>query len=183
VKIKKPILGSLLAAPLCSFLPGLGAGQAGLIGNLFTKNSPKEFLTLLGITNTLVMAFSIITLFAINKTRTGSAAFVGQLIPNLEIKHLVLILFVVIISGIISFYLTLWLGKIVSLNVDRINYRVLAFITLGILVLVIGLVSGWLGLGVFIVSTLTGLYSLEHRVRRTNMMGALMVPSVIFYLF
>jgi TctA family transporter len=108
---------------------------------------------------------------------------VGQLIPNLEIKHLVLILFVVIISGTISFYLTLWLGKIVSLNVGRINYRVLAFITLGILVLVIGSVSSWLGLFVFVISTLTGLYCLEHRIRRTNMMGALMVPSVIFYLF
>ncbi len=182
IRFKKPLLASLLSAPLCSFLPGLGSGQAGLIGNLFTRNNPKEFLTLLGITNTLVMAFSIITLFAINKTRTGSAAFVGQLIPNLEIKHLILILFVVIISGIISFYLTLWLGKIVSLNVSRINYRVLAFITLGILVLVIVLVSGILGLGVFVISTLAGLYSLEHKVRRTNMMGALMVPSVLFYL-
>jgi putative membrane protein len=183
IRFKKPILASLLSAPLCSFLPGLGSGQAGLIGNLFTRNNPKEFLTLLGITNTLVMAFSIITLFAINKTRTGSAAFIGQLIPNLEIKHLILILFVVIISGVVSFYLTLWLGKVVSLNVSRINYRVLAFITLGILVLVIGVVSGILGLGVFILSTLTGLYCLSFKVRRTNMMGALMVPSVIFYLF
>src|SRR6056297_1938205 len=42
LKFKKPILASLCAAPLCSFLPGLGSGQAGLIGNLFTKNNPKE---------------------------------------------------------------------------------------------------------------------------------------------
>jgi len=182
LKFKKPILASLCAAPLCSFLPGLGSGQAGLIGNLFTKNNPKEFLTLLGITNTLVMSFSIVTLFAIEKTRTGSAAFIGEIIPSLDTKYLILILFAVVISGIASFYLTIYLGKIVSLNVSRINYKILAFTTLGILVLVIGLVSGWLGLGVFVISTVTGLYCLEHKVRRTNMMGALMVPSVLFYL-
>ena len=183
LKFKKPILASLCAAPLCSFLPGLGSGQAGLIGNLFTKNNPKEFLTLLGITNTLVMSFSIVTLFAIEKTRTGSAAFIGEIIPSLDTKYLILILFAVVISGIASFYLTIYLGKIVSLNVSRINYKILAFTTLGILVLVIGLVSGWLGLGVFVISTVTGLYALQFRVRRTNMMGALMVPSVVFYLF
>jgi len=182
LKFKKPILASLCAAPLCSFLPGLGSGQAGLIGNLFTKNNPKEFLTLLGITNTLVMSFSIVTLFAIEKTRTGSAAFIGEIIPSLDTKYLILILFAVVISGIASFYLTIYLGKIVSLNVSRINYKILAFMTLGILVLVIGLVSGWLGLLVFVVSTVTGLYALQFRVRRTNMMGALMVPSVLFYL-
>ncbi len=182
LKFKKPILASLCAAPLCSFLPGLGSGQAGLIGNLFTKNNPKEFLTLLGITNTLVMSFSIVTLFAIEKTRTGSAAFIGEIIPSLDTKYLILILFAVVISGIASFYLTIYLGKIVSLNVSRINYKILAFTTLGILVLVIGLVSGWLGLGVFVISTVTGLYALQFRVRRTNMMGALMVPSVLFYL-
>jgi len=182
LKFKKPILASLCAAPLCSFLPGLGSGQAGLIGNLFTKNNPKEFLTLLGITNTLVMSFSIVTLFAIEKTRTGSAAFIGEIIPSLDTKYLILILFAVVISGIASFYLTIYLGKIVSLNVSRINYKILAFVTLGILILVIGLISGWLGLGVFIISTVTGLYCLEHNVRRTNMMGALMVPSVIWYL-
>ena len=182
LKFKKPILASLCAAPLCSFLPGLGSGQAGLIGNLFTKNNPKEFLTLLGITNTLVMSFSIVTLFAIEKTRTGSAAFIGEIIPSLDTKYLILILFAVVISGIASFYLTIYLGKIVSLNVSRINYKILAFVTLGILVLVIGLISDWLGLGVFIISTVTGLYALQFRVRRTNMMGALMIPSIIFYL-
>ncbi len=182
IKIKRPIMASLLSAPLCSFLPGLGSGQAGLIGNLITKNNNKEFLTLLGITNTLVMGFSIITLFAINKTRTGSAAFVGQIIPNLDMKYLILILTVIIISGIVSFYLTLWLGQIVSLNIWRFNYQKLALVTLAILIIVIILVSGWLGFLVFVISTLTGLYALGHKIRRTNMMGCLMIPSVVFYL-
>lgn len=183
IKIKKPIIASLLSAPLCSFLPGLGSGQAGLIGNLITKNNTKEFLTLLGITNTLVMGFSIITLFAIQKTRTGSAAFVGEIIPNLDFKYLILILIVVVISGIVSFYLTIWLAKVVSLRIEKMNYRILALITLGILTLIIVLVSGWLGLLVFIISTMTGLYALGHKIRRTNMMGCLMIPSVLFYLF
>src|SRR3989344_1051751 len=33
----KPLLGALIASPLCSFLPGLGSGQAAIIGNQLSK--------------------------------------------------------------------------------------------------------------------------------------------------
>ena len=34
----KPILASLIASPLCGFLPGLGSGQAAIIGQTITKS-------------------------------------------------------------------------------------------------------------------------------------------------
>lgn len=55
IRIFKPIIGALIASPLCSFLPGLGSGQAAVIGNLISKTNKKGFLVLLGATNTLVM--------------------------------------------------------------------------------------------------------------------------------
>ncbi len=51
----KPLLGASIAAPLCSFLPGLGSGQAAIIGNLISKTNRKSFLILLGATNTLLI--------------------------------------------------------------------------------------------------------------------------------
>ena len=73
-KIIKPLLGSVIASPICSFLPGLGSGQAAIIGNSISKTNRKGFLVLIGATNTLVMGFSFISLYIISRTRTGAAA-------------------------------------------------------------------------------------------------------------
>ena len=54
-KILKPLIGAVIASPLCSFLPGLGSGQAAIIGNSVSRTDKKGFLVLLGATNTLVM--------------------------------------------------------------------------------------------------------------------------------
>ena len=56
-KFIKPLFGSLVASPLCSFLPGLGSGQAAIIGNSIAKTDKKGFIVLLGATKTLVMGF------------------------------------------------------------------------------------------------------------------------------
>ena len=52
-KLLKPLIGALIASPLCSFFPGLGSGQAAIIGNLISRTNKKTFLILLGATNTL----------------------------------------------------------------------------------------------------------------------------------
>lgn len=180
IPLKKPLLASIVSAPLCSFLPGLGSGQAAVIGNMITKEGDKGFLTLLGITNTLVMGFSMITLFAIEKTRTGTALFIKEILPSLEIKFLFLIILTILFSGIISFFLTIKLGKIFSKKINKIPYRKLAITTLIILSIIVLIVSGIKGFFVLIVSTLTGTYSLKFKIRRTNMMGSLMIPSILW---
>lgn len=182
VNFKKPILGALLSAPVCSFLPGLGAGQAAIIGNTLVKNSKEQFLVLLGIINTLVMAFSFISLYVIEKTRTGAAKTIQHVLGNLELKHLILILIIIFISGTIAFYLTKNISKYTSLKLEKINYKLLSFGTLILLTIIVLLVSSWIGLLIFIVSTITGIYCINLQVRRTNMMGCLIIPTIIFYM-
>ena len=181
-RIGKPLLGALIASPLCSFLPGLGSGQAAIIGNLISRSDRKGFLTLLGATNTLVMGFSFISLYIISKTRTGAAVAIQKIIGVLSWKILLLILEVVAISGMISFFLTIILAKFFSEKLHKINYTKLSFITLGILGMIVLFVSGLLGLLILIISTLTGIYCISLKVRRTNMMGCLLLPTILFYL-
>jgi putative membrane protein len=179
----KPLIGALIASPLCSFLPGLGSGQAAVIGNIITKNNQKDFLILLGATNTLVMGFSFITLYAISKTRTGSALAISQIAGNISMQILILIILTIIFSGIISFFITLQLAKIVSTKIHKINYTKISIITLSILIIITILISGFNGLIVLIISTLTGIYCINSQVRRTNMMGCLIIPTIVLYLF
>ena len=181
-RIIKPLIGAVIASPLCSFLPGLGSGQAAIIGNLISKTDKKGFLILLGATNTLVMGVSFISLYAISKTRSGAVVAIKELIGNLSVEILILIMAVVLISGIISFFLTDFLAKFFSQRIEKINYSLLSLLTLVILVLITFFVSGLIGFVVLLVSTLTGIYCISLGVKRTNMMGCLLLPTILFYL-
>jgi len=188
-KINKPaaraFIGSLIASPLCSFLPGLGSGQAAIIGNqiITTSRTDREsFLILLGATNTLVMGFSFISLYVISKTRTGAAVAMQEIIGAISPNILFLILTVVLISSIISFFLTLFLAKFLLRKITKIDYSIISYITLITLAIVVFIVSNFLGLAVLIISTLTGIYCISTGVRRTNMMGCLLIPTILLYL-
>jgi putative membrane protein len=181
-KIIKPLLGALIASPICSFLPGLGSGQAAIIGNTISKSDTKGFLILLGATNTLVMGFSFISLYAISRTRTGAAAAIQSITGTLSIEILILILSVVIISGIISFFIAKYLAKFFSQKLEKVNYTLISSITLIFLTIIVFFISGFLGLIILIASTFTGIYSISLGVRRTNMMGVLLLPTIVFYL-
>jgi putative membrane protein len=181
-KLKRPLIGAFLASPLCSFLPGLGSGQAAVIGNLIARQDRKGFLILLGATNTFVMVFSFLSLYAISRTRTGAALAIKELVNVPSVKIIILIVLVALLVGIVAFYLTKKVGIFFSNNINKINYTYLSLGTLSVLTILIGLISGWIGLIVFIISTITGIYCISLNVKRTNMMGCLLLPTILFYL-
>ena len=133
-KLIKPLFGALVASPICSFLPGMGSGQAAVIGSVLTKSDNKGFLVLLGATNTLVMGFSFISLYTISKTRTGAALAIQQIMGNFSTNILIFILLISLISGLLSFGITKFLAKFFSEKIDSINYSKLSFFTFLILV-------------------------------------------------
>ncbi len=182
IKFLKPLAGSLISSLICGFLPGLGSGQAATLGSMVSKEDKKGFLVLLGATNTLVMGFSFIALYAISRTRTGSAAAIQDLLGVLSWRILVLILITVLISGIISFFVTKSLTKFFSSRIEKINYAKLSVGTLIFVSIMVLLVSNILGFFVFLISALTGIYCLSNNVKRTNMMACLLVPTIIIYL-
>ncbi len=183
IKIFRPLIGAIIASPMCGFLPGLGGGQAAVIGNTISRTDKKGFLVLLGATNILVMGFSFLSLYAISKTRTGAAVAVKELIGNMEINMLILILGIILISGIISFFLTTFLAKFFSNKINKIDYSLLSIITIIFITIITIIVSGFIGLIILIISTFTGIYCISLRTRRTDMMGCLLLPTIILYLF
>lgn len=181
IKILKPILGSVIASPLCGFLPGLGSGQAAVLGNTISKTDQRGFLFLVGATNILVMGLSFVSLYAISKTRTGAAAAIQELIGILSWKVLALLLIVILIIGIISFFLTKHLTKFFANRINKINYTILSIIILILLTSIVLIFSGFIGLLVLIASTFTGIYCNSLAVKKTNMMGCLLIPTMFYY--
>jgi len=185
-KFARPLLGALIASPLCSFLPGLGSSQAAIIGHKtagIKSENKEQFLVLLGATNTLVMGFSFFALYAISKTRTGSASAIQNILSDFSSHILILVLAIVVLAGAASFFITIFLAKTFSKTMEKINYTILSTITLIILSAVVLAVSGLLGFLVLAISTFAGLYCISLGVRRTSMMGCLLIPTILFYLF
>lgn len=183
-KIKRPLFATILASPLCSFLPSLGSSQAAVIGSdLIGKTSRKEFLFLIGSINTIVVGLSFITLLAIGKSRTGVAAFLKPAIENISLNYLfMVILIVIIISGILSFFITLKLGKLIAFRIHNINYTYISIATLLFILILTFFISGFFGLIVLAVATSLGLFTINIGVNRSHLLGCLMIPTILFYL-
>jgi putative membrane protein len=183
VKYFKPILGSLIASPICGFLPGLGNSQAAVLGNTIARTERKDFLFLLGLTNLLVMGFSFISIYAIAKGRTGVAVAIQNILGTVELKYLMLILIIVLIAGIIAYYLSKKLARFFANKINKINYTKVSVATIICLVILTLIISGFFGLIILIIATLTGIYCINTGTKRTNMMGCLLIPTIILYLF
>ena len=178
----KSILASLIASPLCSFLPGMGSGQAAVIGSeVMGDLDRKEFLVLLGAINTIVTGLSFITLYTISKARTGVAVAISEII-QLSVKDLFVITGVIFISGIISFFVTIFIAKYFAKFVSKVNYQILSIIIILVLFGVVFYFSGFLGFLAMLVSSCVGLTCIYAGVRRTHMMGSLLVSTILYYL-
>lgn len=176
-------VSSILVAPLCSFLPALGTGQAAIIASDITgETDRKKFLILIGILNTMLASLAFLTLYTIGKTRTGSAVALHNILPNFSLSSLIIILSTILISGITSFLLAILISKFFSNNISKVNYRILSIIILAFLSILVFYFSGWLGFLLFIVASFLGLFTILSNIRRTHLMGSLMLPSIIYYL-
>jgi putative membrane protein len=184
IKIKKlkPILASAIFSPLSLFFPALSSGQIAVIGNRFARANKEEFLFMLGVINVLAMSFSFLALFLISKTRTGSAVAIKEIIGVPEINIFILIIFVIIVSGIFAFFITGFLSKKFLHILQKVDYTKVSYFVIVIISVVTLVASGFFGFLVLIVSTATGIYCITSGVSRINMMGCLLLPTIIFYL-
>ena len=178
----KSSLAASISAPLCSFLPGIGSGHAATFGSEIFKHDKRSFLFLTGAINTIVIALSFIAIYSINKTRSGAAVAIKQILHTLALSDLTAIIITIFLSGIISFFVGIKISKIVAKNINKINYKLLSIITLIILLVVNLIFSNPLGILVLITSTSLGIFTILSNSRRINLMASLLIPTIIFYL-
>jgi len=175
------ILSSIFSSSLVSFVPGIGASQAAAISASIKKMNEKTFLLLLGIINTMVMILSFVSLYSINKPRTGVAVFVGKLLPSFSNSNLWTFLIIALIVAIIALFLTLFFAKIFSKNISKIKYKWLCLGILIFLFILTPIISGPASLLILIAGTSLGILTSVLGIRKIHMMGALILPVILFY--
>ena len=128
----------------------------------------------------LIMAISFIVLLVLGKSRTGAANAISNL--NILNENLIVpITLTIIFTSIIAIIVTLKLSKFFSKKIHKINYSKISLIILIFLTTIIFLFSGVFGLITFTVATILGLTSTEMGTRKGFLMGALLIPTIIFY--
>lgn len=178
----KATTSGLVAAIPFSFLPALGSGYGSFIASEITSQSQKGFLFLNGFMNAMLMVLSIPIVLAIGKARTGAAAAINQLLgPTLK-EELILLLIVAVISALISFFLAYSLAKKIAQILPKINYEKVSIFVISLVTLCVLIISKPLGLLVFITATALGITVILSGVKRTNLMGSLLIPTILFYL-
>ena len=174
-----------IAAPLSSFLPGIGSGHGAVAGAEILgekADDKRNFLFLVGAINTVVMALSFVTLYAIQRSRTGAAVAVGKLLGDFAVEELFIILSAIIITSALAFIVGVFLARVAAKYINKINYSKISLIVIIILVGVNIFLSNWLGILVLITAAALGIFTITSNVRRINLMGALLIPTIVFYL-
>ncbi len=180
--IIKPTIATIIISPICSLFPGLGSSQAAIISSeLSGKTTHEQFLILLGSINTIVMSTSFITLILFQKSRTGTAFAISQ-ITQLTTQNLPTIIITIIITTILSIPIALKISKITAKNIHKIPYIKISTTTLIFLIIIITYISGFIGLLVLIVATTLGLNCIEFKTKKSFLMGAILIPTIIYYL-
>ena len=174
---------ALFSGVLVGTLPGIGASQATTLSQQITrKGDHREFLISIGSINTVVALFSLISLYTILRPRSGAAVAVQQVLTDFGINELLLLVAVALISaGISSFLLIKSVKKIISV-LQETDYKRLTISIIIFLIFLTYLFTDPGGLLVLFVSTATGLLAPLLGVKRSNSMGVLMVPLILFYM-
>ena len=177
-------LGSgIFSGSLVSIFPGLGPAQAAVIGTqIVGEIDVFSYLILVGGINTVSMLLSLITLFTIQKARNGSIIVLQQLMQNIDKNTLILFLAVALIAGGAATFLTLYVSKIFSSIMNKINYSILSMAIIFFISAMVFYFSGFVGLLILIVATAIGIIPNIVEVSRSNSMACLLVPIILLNL-
>ncbi|MEK6824349.1 MAG: tripartite tricarboxylate transporter permease [Nanoarchaeota archaeon] len=180
--LKKTALSAVCIAPPCSFLPAIGSGYASLIAAEVSDYSQRGFLFLNGTMTMITMIWSFVIVYAIQKARTGAAAAILELLQQIQVWQIVLILSASIFASLIAAALAIALSRRCANLIGKINYQLLSYVIIALVVIVVISITRASGLVILITSTALGLYALQTGVKRTHLMACLIIPSILYYL-
>lgn len=179
----KALISSCFSGFLVATLPGVGGNTAAVISQQLTKDlGDKGFMILVSSINTVNFVLSFVTLLVMDKARNGSVIAMQQLLTNIGLTEILIFLCVSLISGAIAVFLTLWIGKMFARIITKVNYNLLVIGIIAFVTMMVTVLTGFIGLIILITSTAIGLIPAIVKTTRTQAMGCLMVPVMIYFL-
>ena len=171
-------LGGLLAA----LFPIVTAGIGGLIsGHATAQRDERIFVMSQGVSKVVYYVGAFLLFFVPGK-RMGKGGLVAMVSPFFTVhtkQEYWLAVGTMVLAAGIAFLALHFFSKLLAKIVHRVNYRLISWITLVILVLVVFIMTRWMGLFIMTVATAIGLLPVLFGSRRLNCLGVLLVPITL----
>ncbi len=177
----KIVLSAVIAGLLIGVLPGAGESQAGVLVSHTIKLSDREFLGTLAGINVSNLLFSVVSLFSLDKIRSGTASAINEVVYNFDAKLLIFSAGVFIFSSSISILIAWFLGKKLLKWISQINYNLVSKIIILFTCISVILITGFMGFSILIISIFIGFLPILFKIKRTSNMGYLMLPTIIYF--
>jgi len=176
---RRGIIFGSIGGLVSGLLPGVGSSEIASFASV-DKNE-KSFLITLGaitISNTLL---SIMALWLIQKSRSGIAAVLEQLV-QIGFGEFIFIAALAVLVASISAIITLKLAKKSVSLIEKIDYGKISKAVIIFIVIMTIVFSGAYGLLLLVTCTALGIFANLSGIRRSVLMGVLILPTIIFYL-
>ncbi len=135
----------------------------------------------LGGINTSNLLFTFIAFFTLEKTRSGAASAVSQIITTPTLYDLYLIMSVAMLTTFIAAFLTIKIGKLIAMRFHETNYKKINIMTICALVSLSFVFSGSVGLLILATGIFLGLLTNLLKIRRSTMMGFFILPAALYF--
>lgn len=179
--LKASLLG-IVGSIIMALVPSMSPSQVGLLTEDFKgEKSDEATIASMSSINIADLVLSLMALLTIGKGRSGVVEKIGEILTiNNETYYL--LLFTGFLSCIISSYLLLKFAIFVSqrtklLQNKWVNYSVIIFVSLLTL-----FIDGPIGILILLAATMIGYLCDRSKVRKSQLLGCLVVPTIIFYL-
>lgn len=183
IETTKTMSAGFFSSILCGFLPGVGASEAAIIASApLKKITPEYFLILVGAINTIIMVFSFIALYTIDKARNGSVVIISKIMESINFNDFIIFLITALVTAFIAYFLTKRLSLIFSSIITKINYQKLCIGIILFIVVLVTVLTGPMGLLVLVVSTTLGIIPSIVGIGKNHMMGCLILPVILYFL-
>lgn len=183
------IITGSLGGILVSIIPGITSATGTIMAmNARGESDNKQTIITLSAVNT-ACAFSVVTvLFIILRSRSGATLAVTELISITEWNNLLIpsnlcfLLIALLLSGTLSYFFTLKVGKIFAKKFANVQYTLIVKITILLISILVFLFTGIIGILILLVATFIGLLPVEFGVRRSHCMGILLLPIMLYFM-
>ena len=177
--INRSVIFGSLGGVLSGFLPGVGSSQIAAIATI-DKND-RSFLITNAAINAANALMAMLSLYLISKPRSGVAVMIEQAM-NIGFNESLIIIAVSLAAAGIAALLTLKSAKIFVKLIRKIDYSKISIAIITLLVFLTFLFTGFYGLLLLATCTALGIFVNLSGIRRGLLMGALIIPTILFYL-
>ena len=180
-ELLKAIFGSSIAVFLIQFFPGLGPAQGAVISNQIVRDvKDKGYLALVGAMGTMSVVFSLVTFYTLNKAKDGTIVVISKLL-EINLSSFLILIFVFLVAGSFSVFLTLFFSKIFSKLIVKVNYKMLVVSIIVFIFLMSLFLNGPIGILILLTSTSIGLIAPLKDIGRNHAMGCLLLPVILYF--